>query len=105
MMRHFWSGFAVLIGSFFLVMSSLAEHDLSGHTRYGMPNETNLRLSDLQQTISAGSSRVFAGLCFVAAAVLFSAGGKRPAEKPAEPAATAGGSREPDTPGHHIKPA
>jgi hypothetical protein len=96
MLRTIWIALLVLAGSALFFLAAFLEHDVSSQpARYGTPNELNLRLGDLQQTISAGSSKIFAGLCFVAAAVLFSAGGRRPGDQaPADPGAAANRPRE-----------
>jgi hypothetical protein len=80
MARKVWIALAFLAGSIFFALSAILEHSASGLPA-GMSNDLSLRMSALQQTVSAGSTRIFAGLCFVAAAVLFSAGDRRPADK------------------------
>ena len=83
MARKVWIAFSVLLGAIFFALSAFLEYDVSARPpRQGLANELNLSLSDLQQTISAGSSRIFAGLCFVAAAILFSAADRSSKDKP-----------------------
>jgi hypothetical protein len=66
--------FFFLIGAVFLLLSALAEHRISSRTSYfGVDRSAEMcfQMSDLQQTISAGNTKIFAGLCMVAAAIVF----------------------------------
>jgi hypothetical protein len=79
-MSKFMLFFFLLVGSIFLVLSAFVEHDVSSRpSTFGVDRlgELCFDVSDLVRTASAGSSKIFAGLCFVAVAILFSAGARR----------------------------
>jgi hypothetical protein len=97
-----FTAFFLLLGSFLYMMAALDEHDVS-HRRAG-PGDMGLWMLELQRIISAGSQKILAGLCFVAGAILFTAGGRRPADRaPAEPVAPVDRPREHGASSHNIR--
>jgi hypothetical protein len=103
-LQCFVEGFLVFLGGFHLVMACFLEWGVSVQPpRFGTATTTeghlsaiNLRMGDLEQIISAGNMKVFAGLCLVAAAVLYAAR-RRAADKPPQTVA-APGSQAPTSP-------
>ena len=80
MARKILMTFAVMVGLVFFALSAFLEYDVSRRPPpMGTPGEIGLRMASLEQTVSAGSSRIFAGLCFVTAAILYAVGDRRPA--------------------------
>lgn len=70
-----------LLGALMMFLSALVEHSMTGRTAV-MATHQDLQFeilrSDLIQAISAAATKVLAGLCLVAAAIIFASGVKPP---------------------------
>jgi hypothetical protein len=79
----------LLFGVVFFVLSTWEDFMVSQRSSPALTNSTetlmSLKISELQQTIAAGSTRIFAGLWLVAGAILYVASERKTPAKPVAP--------------------